>query len=191
MGGYKTLLHSRIVAVLRGILRDSGAVVPDREVFVHAWGKSQGEAARLEVEFTVAGVRRYVDVVVKHPRARHVLERAACCDGAAATDGEAAKLRRYPAVPEAGLDSVLPFALETFGRFGPSALRLLRSARARVAASDRRFDGWLGHFLTTRWHAQLSCALVCGLWEAAAASFGLVGSRCGLWEDVLDTARVA
>ena len=186
MGGYKTLLHSRVVAVLRGILRDSGAVVPDREVSVLAWGTKPGEAARLEIEFTVAGVRRFVDVVVKHPRARHVLAAAADRDGAAAAEGEFSKLKRYPAVPECGLDTVVPFGVETFGRFGDSALRLLRAARSRVVASDKRFDGWLGHLLSQRWHARLSCALVEGLWEAAAASWGFSGAPSGLWADVVD-----
>ena len=32
VGGYKTYLHSCVVTVLRSILRDSGASVPDREV---------------------------------------------------------------------------------------------------------------------------------------------------------------
>ena len=187
VGGHKILLHSRIVAVLRGILRDSGAVVPDREVQVLAWGTRPGEAARLEIEFTVAGVRRFVDVVVKHPRARHVLASAADKDGAAAAEGELSKLRRYPAVPEAGLDTVLPFGVETFGRLGDSALRLLRAARARVVSSDRRFDGWLGHLLVQRWHARLSCALAAGLWEAAAASWGFSGARAGLWDDAVDS----
>ena len=163
VGGYKTFLHSRIVAAVRAILRDSGALVPDKEIFVAGRGTRPGEAARLEVEFVVAGVRRYVDVVVKHPRARHVCCTAADQDGAAAAQGERDKLRRYPAVPERGLEPVLPFAVESFGRFGNSALRLLRSARPRVLEGDSRFDGWLGHLLLQRWHARLSYALICGL----------------------------
>ena len=191
VGGHKTFLHSRIVAVLRGILRDSGAHVPDREVYVAGWGGPSGEAARLEVEYTVAGARRFADVVVKHPRAKHVLVEAATKDGAAAAQGEQAKLLRYPAVPSLGLDAVVPFAVETFGRLGGSALRVLRAAHSRVAASDKRFGGWLGHLLLRRWRARLSCALVLGLWDSAAASFGFVGARSGLLEEVLDTAAVA
>ena len=141
MGRDKILLHSRIVAVVRGILRDSGAHVPEREVYVAGWGTSSGEAARLEVQFTVVGARRFVDVVVKHPRAQRVLASAAEVDGAAAAVGEQSKLRRYPAVPDLGLDAVVPFAVESFGRFGKSALRLLRCVRTRVMESDGRFDG--------------------------------------------------
>ena len=186
VGGYKTYLHSRVVAVVRGILRDSGASVPDREVEVLPWGKGPGQAARLEVEYTVAGARRHVDVVVKHPRAAHLVRRASDQDGAAAAEGERDKLQRYPALPHVGLREVVPFALESFGRLGPAGLRLLKEARHRVVASDGRFDTWFGHALVQRWHARVSCALVAGLWDAAAASWGFCGSRAGLWEDVAD-----
>ena len=189
VGGFKTFLHSRVVAVLRSVLRDSGALVPNREVFVAGWGTASGEAARLEIEFTVTGVRRYVDVVVKHPRARDVVATAADLDGAAAAKGKMAKLRRYSAVPELGLDTVLSFGVESFGRLDKSALRLLRSAKSRVEQADGRFGGWLGHSLLQRWHAQLSCALVGGLWDSAAASFGFTGARVGLFDDVLDFRR--
>ena len=189
VGGFKTYLHSRVVAVLRGILRDSGASVPDREVEVLAWGKQPGQAARLEIEFLVEGVRRYVDVVVKHPRVARVVHRAADTDGAAAGDGERDKFDRYPAVPELGLREVIPFALESFGRVGPAGQRLLRDARHRVVAADRRFGGWAGHALAQRWQARLSCALAAGLWDAAAASWGYCGARAGLWDDVVDSAR--
>ena len=50
---------------------------------------------------------------------------AADRDGAAAGEGEAAKLARYPAVADAGLEAVVPFAVETFGAFGPAAEKLL------------------------------------------------------------------
>ena len=96
------------------------------------------------------------------------------------------KLRRYPALPHAGLREVVPFALESFGRLGPAGLRLLKEARHRVVSSDSRFGSWFGHALVQRWHARVSCALVAGLWDAAAASWGFCGARAGLWEDVAD-----
>ena len=105
-----------------------------------------------------------------------------------AAAGEASKWRRYPAVPEAGLQAVLPFAVETFGRLGPAALWLLRDARQRVVDSDRRFSGWFSTALVQRWHARLNCALVSGLWEAAAALWGFTGARVGLWDDLADVA---
>ena len=141
VGGHNILLHPRVVAALRGILCDSGALVPEYEVYVAGWGSSSGEAARLEIQFTVAGTRHYMDIVIKHPRAWRVLESVAEVDGAAAEKGEQSKLRRCPAVPHLGLDAVVPFGVEFFGRLGKSALRLLRSARARVVESDGRFDG--------------------------------------------------
>ena len=178
------------MAVLRSVLRDSGASVPDREVEALAWGSGPGHSARLEVEYTVAGARRHVDVVVKHPRARHLVHSAADTDGAAAAEGEREKLRRYPAKPQVGLREVVPFALESFGRLGPAGLRLLKEARLRVVSSDRRFDSWFGHALVQRWHARFSCALVSGLWDAAAASWSFCGARAGLWEDVADSGDV-
>ena len=54
-------------------------------------------------------------------------------DGYAARCGEEVKLAACPAVPDAGLDAVQPFALESFGRIGPAALSLLRSLRQRLA----------------------------------------------------------
>ena len=138
------------------------------------------------MEFVVSGSRRYVDVVVKHPRAKHLVGSAADLDGAAAKAGEADKRRRYPARPEFGLSEVVPFAVESFGRLGPAAERLLKEARHRVVAADRRFTGWLGVALYQQWQARLSCALVSGLWDGAAASWGFAGARSGLWEDVAD-----
>ena len=134
----------------------------------------------------VTGARRHVDVVLKHPRAGHLVSDAAVKAGAAAAAGEAQKLRRYPAMPEVGLHEVVPFAVESFGRLGPCAVRLLRDARHRVEAADSRFSGRLGAALSQRWQARLSCALVSGLWDGAAACWGYSGARSGLWDDVVD-----
>ena len=65
---------------------------------------------------------------------------------------------------------------------------LLRDARQRVVDSDRRFSGWFSTALVQRWHARLNCALVSGLWEAAAALWGFTGARVGLWDDLADVA---
>ena len=170
-------------------MRESGAHVPDHEVPVLAWGVHRGLTARLEIEFVVNGKRRHVDVTVKHPRATHLLRHAADRDGSAAAAGEAIKLDRYPAVPSAGLEAVLPFGIETFGRLGPSALRVLREARQRIQASDSRFNGFLGLALAQRWHARLQCALISGLFSAAVASWGFVGAAGHLWDDVADAAH--
>ena len=41
-GGYKTICHSRLVTVLRAILRESGAAVDPREVTVPGWRRHDG-----------------------------------------------------------------------------------------------------------------------------------------------------
>ena len=78
--------------------------------------------------------------------------------------------------------------MESFGRLGSSAQKVLRDARQRVVASDQRFAGQLGVTVYQQWQARLSCALVSGLWDGAAASWGFAGARTGLWDDVLDAA---
>ena len=56
-GGYKTIRHSRIVATLRRILRESGAAVAPTEVPVHGWRRDDGTGARLDVAYWADGVR--------------------------------------------------------------------------------------------------------------------------------------
>ena len=68
-----------------------------------------------------------------------------------------------------------PFAVETFGRLGPSARRLLDAARHRVVESDARMRGWAGVALLQRWQALLSCQLQRSLYEAVQASWGAAG----------------
>ena len=149
-GGLKILRHSRLVGCVRGVLRESGATVSPVEVRVPGWTNSRGEEARLEVAYVVDGFRRYADVTIRHPRAVRHVGSAADRDGAAAGEGEAAKLARYPAVADAGLEAVVPFAVETFGRLGPQALGLLRDARSRLAERSRAARGWLGAALHAR-----------------------------------------
>ena len=87
-GGYKILRHSRIVACLRGLLRESGARVEPTEVSVAAWRAANGTDARLEVCYTASGVRRFADVTVRHARAGRYWRQAAAEDGFAAAVGE-------------------------------------------------------------------------------------------------------
>ena len=171
-GGHKILRHSRIVACLRGILRESGAVVAPREVVVPAWRGADGTEARLEVSYTALGVRRFADVTVRHPRANRYWRVAADEDGHAAIVGERSKTERYPAVPDAALLPVEAFGVETFGRLGPQALDVLRSARGRVVERLAPSQRWVGAALHARWLGQLSVALLCGLFDAALGSWG-------------------
>ena len=116
-----------------------------------------------------------MDVTIRHPRAQKYLRRAASTDGAAATEAEGAKRQRYPAVAEAGLPAVTPFALESFGRFGTSAYRLLHEARQRAAERDAGLRDWAGSKLMSRWLALLSCSLQRSLYHAAQAMWGYAG----------------
>ena len=174
-GGHKTFRHSRLVCLLRSILRESGASVEPTEVPVRAWHDVDGADGRLDVAATIRGQRVFYDVTVCHTRAQHVVRRAAADDGAAAKVGEERKRSRYPAVPQAGLKEVTPFAVETFGRLGPAAVGVLHEARIRIAERDARCRGWASAALQARWFGQISCALATSLFEAAQCAWGEVG----------------
>ena len=104
------------------------------------------------------------------------LGRAAVADGAAAAIAEAAKRVRYPALASEGLLAAEPFCVETFGRLGPAALRLLHGARQRAAERDpARLGGWAGSALLGRWMALLSCDLQKALFESSQAMWGATG----------------
>eukprot|EP00973_Karenia_brevis_P022938 3158983-Karenia_brevis.AAC.1 len=153
-GGFKTVRHSRLVRLLRAILRESGASVAPREVVVPAWRRADGTNARLDVAFTVNGERKFVDVTVRHPLADKYFRRAAREDGAAASMAAHSKRVRYPALAAEGLLEVDPFCVETYGRLGSDALRVLRQARQRIAEREGgQMRGWAGTALFQRWLA--------------------------------------
>ena len=115
-------------------------------------------------------------MTVRHPRARKYLARAAREDGAAAAIAAHGKRVRYPSLPEEGVVAAEPFCVETFGRLGPDALRLLRDARQRIAERESgALRGWASVALFQRWLAQLSCELHRALHEASLAMWG----KCG------------
>ena len=115
------------------------------------------------------GVRHFVDVTVRHPRALKYRTAAALADGAAAAEAERTKRVRYPALADRGLAAVRPFAIESFGRFGEEALAVLGEARHRVAArSGRRVSG----SVASRWFGLLQCQLVLAQHEAVMAMEG-------------------
>ena len=122
--------------------------------------------------FRVGGQQHYVDVTIRHPRAQKYVRRAAACDGAAASIAEEAKRTRYPAVSDAGLLPVMPFAIESFGRLGECALNLLRDAKQRAAERNSALAGG-GTF--QRWLALLACARVRGFADSARAVWGEAG----------------
>ena len=121
-----------------------------------------------------------------HPLASKYVRQAAARDGAAAAIAADAKRQRYPALPDDGLLAVEPFCVETYGRLGVDALRLLRTARQRVAEREGgHLRGWAGTALFQRWLSLLSCELQRSLHDAALAMWGACGRlRTGPPEDV-------
>ena len=78
----------------------------------------------------------------RHPCAAKYVRQAGAQDGATLRLAEAGKRSRYPAVAAAGLDAVVPFAVETFGRLGPNAVHLLRTARQQAAEQQAPYARW-------------------------------------------------
>ena len=103
--------------------------------------------------------RLYVDVTVRHgvPGDAARLATAAGQDGAATREAEADKRARYPdgRTPY----RVLPFALETFGRFGKAALLHLRGLAKQQAQRLDEDGADAASALTLRWGCRLSVAL--------------------------------
>ena len=103
----------------------------------------------------------YFDVTVRHaiPGDTHRLNTAAARDGAVNREAEADKRHRYPDGQTPW--RVVPLALETYGRHGPSALEHLRKL-ARTAAAQLGEEGdaeAAASALVARWGARLSAAL--------------------------------
>jgi len=72
-----------------------------------------------------------------------------------------------------------PFAMETYGRLGPSAQQLLKEARRRMVGADARFRGLAGIASYQRWLSMLSFALQRSLSEAAQAAWGRAAPKGG------------
>ena len=69
--------------LLRAVLKESGASVSSKEVEAPGWRKADGTRARLDISYLAKGGRHYVDVTIRHPRARKYVAQAAHQDGAA------------------------------------------------------------------------------------------------------------
>ena len=116
--------------------------------------------------------RVFVDVTVRHgvPSAGERLARAAARNGAVNNEAEAAKRSRYP--DGRAPTRVVPFALETYGRLGRTALLHLRQlARAQAQRLEESADE-AASTLTLRWGCRLSVALHRANAEALRAAFG-------------------
>ena len=104
--------------------------------------------------------RSFLDVTIHHsvPGDGPRLSAAAQHPGAVNREAESEKRRRYP--DGRAPCRVVPFALETYGRVGPSALKHLRQlARARAQDLPEGGSDAVASALLQRWGAQLSCAL--------------------------------
>ena len=119
------------------------------------------EEAVLDLEVRSARVpRAFLDVTVRHsvPGDASRLSAAAATPGAVNRGAEADKRSRYP--DGRAPWRVIPFAVETYGRLGDSALKHLRGlARARAQGLPEGSDDTVASLLLQRWGARLSCAL--------------------------------
>ena len=99
-------------------------------------------------------------------------------DGAAAAEAERNKRSRYPAVADLGLQAVRPFAIESFGRLGDSALQLLGEARQRVGERAGLRGGTSG--VMCRWLGLLQYELLRAQHDALVAMAGVHVAPLGL-----------
>ncbi len=122
--------------------------------------EAQREEAILDLEVrTTAVPRAYFDVTVHHsvPGDAARLATASNLDGAFNREAEGEKCHRYPDGHTPW--RVVPFALETYGRLGRSALaHLRRLARDRASNLEEGGDA-AASALVARWGARLSTAL--------------------------------
>ena len=99
--------------------------------------------------------------VSSHPEGSAYLHKAADEDGAAAAGAAEDKRRRYPAWALPG-GRLIPFSVETFGRWGREALDFMRSAADAVAEQNEQVacrGHWGKASLLNAWHSRLSVAL--------------------------------
>ena len=207
VGGLVIRRHNTLRDVFAWIGRAAGYVV-STEVYEPAWtrartnasGEVEVEQARLDCRFGGPPSDPLVDgdVVVTHPEGSAWLNSAADADGAATVGAADGKHRRYPpwALPGGRL---VPFAVETLGRWGSEALDWLRGAVDAVAEVDPHVAA-AGHWgkvaLLNAWHTRLSVALqkgnaACLLQAGKVRSDADFVGGCGWEDDVEDLLRDA
>ena len=170
VGGLVIRRHHSLRDAFAWIGRQAGYAART-EVYEPAWtgartneqGEPEVEQARLDNRFEgpPSDPLIYGDVVVTHPEGSACLRKAADEDGAAAAGAAKDKHRRYPAWALPG-GRLIPFSVETFGRWGKEALDFLRSAADAVAEQNPQV-ACRGHWgkvsLLNAWHSRLSLAL--------------------------------
>ena len=119
-------------------------------------------------------------------------------DGAAAAGAAEGKHGRYPAWALPG-GRLIPFSVETFGRWGKEALDFLRGAVDAVAEQNPQV-ACRGHWgkvgLLNAWHTRLSVALqkgnaACLLQAGRVRGFADFVGDSSDWEDDVDLLRDA
>ena len=171
--------HNAVQRAIGRILRSLapfGIGTLEHPVHVPEWDTPTERAILdLRIEGGPGGPRRFADVVVPHPVATHHQGPAAARDGAAAAHCEREKYRRYG-------PHVLPLAVESFGRWGPAAMKWWRALAQQVARADPALQHqgkWAVPGLLNRWWAETGAALQRANAEALLASTGLEGLPSG------------
>ena len=170
VGGLVIRRHHALRDIFAWIGREAG-YASSTEAYEPAWtrartnaqGEWEVEQARLDCRFggMPSDPLAYGDVVVTHPEGSAWLHAAASQDGAAARGAADGKHRRYPAWALPG-GRLIPFSVETFGRWGGEALDFLREAVEAVSERNPTL-ACAGHWgkvgLLNAWHTRLSVAL--------------------------------
>ena len=135
----------------------------DKEAFLDVWGWGSADIPDL-----------LVDITLRHPMAARCLPRAAEREGFACHLATQDKAEQYPS---AGGRSVQTFAIETWGRLGPTGEAVLEVLAAAASTFDRR-RGREARSKLSHWRARVDAVLQRGVARALeAARFGLPGRR--------------
>ena len=207
VGGLVIRRHHSLRDAFAWIGRAAGKV-STTEVLEPSWTRAQTNArgewvveqARLDCRFLGPpdDPLVYGDVVVTHPEGSAWLHAAADVDGAAAAGAADGKHRRYPAWALPG-GRLVPFSVETFGRWGKEAIEWLRAAADAVAEKDPQVAA-AGHWgkvsLLNAWQTRLSVALqkanaACLLQAGRVRGCADLGGDTGWEEDIEDLLRDA
>ena len=162
--------HHSLRDALASIGREAG-FTSATEVYEPRWtrarqnaeGQWDVEQARLDCRFDgpPSDPLTYGDVVVSHPESTAWARTAADRDGAAAEGAAQGKHRRYPAWALPG-GRLVPFSVETFGRWGKEALDWLRDAAHETCSRSPQLASlgeWGPPAVLGAWHCRLSVAL--------------------------------
>ena len=103
----------------------------------------------------------YGDVVVSRPESAAWVNAAASRDGATAEGAARGKHTRYPVFALPG-GRLVPFSVETFGRWGSEALEFLRDAAEATCERSPQLafmGSWGRVAILGAWHGRLSVSL--------------------------------